>query len=523
MTERARARAWASSIVLILLPGLALGAASPAQKCAAAKNKLAMRHAAARAKCFQNAFLAGTSADSSCLSTADLKFATGITKIESKGGCSRVGDTAALQSAVESCVADVVALTQQCSGCTPTPTPTATPTPPAHFCDLPGSVHFTESGPVVIPGGDTSNLLFLHLPTGFCAHAFGNVGNAHQLRFAPGGEAFVASPTTPTTDTGPNGQSAIVVLADDNGDGLSDTPSVFKGSLPSTQGLLFANSFLYYQDGTKIMRVPYASGDRTPSGASTEVADIDIYTSSLNWPKYLDMAEDGTIYVTNSGDQAESCVEPHPFRGGILKLDGTPGGTPVAQGLRLPGGLRCAPGFNQCFATENTRDYSAANGGRSKLVPVRQGDDWGFACCASRNVPFADLTMPVPDCSGVSAEDVSFAVSDRPGDLDFSPATWPSPWNGRAFVAMEGETGSWAGARLVAVGMDAMLGGLLPGSTTSGSSSGSVADFATGWDDNTLSHGRPYTLSFSDDGRLFVGNLMNGDIVWIAPLDLAYP
>src|SRR5947207_11625791 len=90
------------------------------------------------------------------------------------------------------------------------------------FCDLPGSVQFTTSGSVTVPGGDASSLSFLHLPVGFCAHTFGNVGNARQLRFAPGGELFVASPTTPTTDGGPNGQAAIVVLPDDDRDGNAD-------------------------------------------------------------------------------------------------------------------------------------------------------------------------------------------------------------------------------------------------------------------------------------------------------------
>src|ERR1700735_2012238 len=74
----------------------------------------------------------------------------------------------------------------------------------AHPCSLPGSVQFTANGVVTVPGGQTSwpRLAFLHLPAGFCAHYYGNVGNARQLRFAPGGELFVASPTTASTGGG---------------------------------------------------------------------------------------------------------------------------------------------------------------------------------------------------------------------------------------------------------------------------------------------------------------------------------
>src|SRR6185437_1008761 len=70
-----------------------------------------------------------------------------------------------------------------------------------HPCTLPGAVQFTANGPVVVPGGDPNlpALDYLHLPVGFCAHPYGVVGNARQMRFAPGGELFVSSPTTPTT------------------------------------------------------------------------------------------------------------------------------------------------------------------------------------------------------------------------------------------------------------------------------------------------------------------------------------
>jgi glucose/arabinose dehydrogenase len=45
-----------------------------------------------------------------------------------------------------------------------------------------------------------------------------------------------------------------------------------------------------------------------------------------------------------------------------------------------------------------------------------------------------------------------------------------------------------------------------------------MVDFATGWDDGTQTHGRPATVTFSADGRLFVANDNNGVVFWIAPL-----
>jgi glucose/arabinose dehydrogenase len=56
------------------------------------------------------------------------------------------------------------------------------------------------------------------------------------------------------------------------------------------------------------------------------------------------------------------------------------------------------------------------------------------------------------------------------------------------------------------------------GSDLSGSESGGMTDFATGWDDGLFDHGRPADIEFAADGRMFVTNDTNGEIFWIAPL-----
>lgn len=392
--------------------------------------------------------------------------------------------------------------------------------PGGKFCDLPGSFQTTKDGVVKVPGGASSvDLSFMRLPEGFCVHHFADVGNPRQIRFAPGGELFVASPTTGTTSGGQKGQAAILVLPDDNGDGLADSSIKFLTGLASTQGLLFTrdNAHFYYQDETRIMRMPYKPGDRKPSGGSELVADIQIYYSPLHWPKVLDEADDGTIYVGNGGDQGESCVSSHPFHGGILKLDGSPGGKEVARGLRNPIGIRCTRGHQACYAIELARDYSANQGGREKLIPIRDGDDWGFPCCATKDVPYPDIA-PVPNCAGVAPETDAFTIGSTPFDLDFEQGKWPEPWKGRVYVPLHGAAGTWEGARLVAIATDPTTGLPLSGSDLSGSSSGAMADFATGWEDHF--HGRPTVVAFAPDGRLFLTNDKDGNIVWIAPLDL---
>jgi hypothetical protein len=401
----------------------------------------------------------------------------------------------------------------------------------AHPCQLPGSIQYTSYGTTTVPGGDGSlvDLGFLRLPAGFCAHYFGTVGNARQIRFAPGGELFVASPTAPTTGGNTaQGEGAIVVLPDDNLDGVADAPVTFTSFAPgaTTQGILFAPGFFYFQDGTPpgtaIMRVPYATGQRVISGAPEQVADIDVYLSALHWPKTMDIADDGTIYVANGGDQGEACVPSHPFHGGILKIDPAPGGpnpngVEVAKGLRNPINVRCARGTNRCFALDLAQNYSHV--GRGKMVPIRQGDDWGFPCCATANVPYEN-SPPGTDCSGVAQEQNPFCLNDVPFGVDFEPGVWPSMWANRAYVVMHGAAGSWVGGRVVSIPMDPATGLPLPSTDIDCMTEVGMADFATGWDDGTLLHGRPAAVAFSSDGRLFVANDNNGVIFWIAPLEL---
>lgn len=408
---------------------------------------------------------------------------------------------------------------------TPSPSPTPTSGPFKPFCDLPGSLQFTESGTVVVPGGPPApDLSFLKLPVGFCAHFYANVGNVRQLRFAPGGELFAASPITLTTGgRGDMGREAIVVLPDDNLDGTADAILTFLDDLPSTQGMLFANGYFYFQDRTRILRLEYAVGDRTPFGDAQEVININrangYYESRIHWPKMLDIADDGTIYVTNGGDQGDPCEAGHPFRGGIVAVDGTPGGKRIAKGFRNPIAVRCARGFNRCFAVELARDYTAAVGGREKLVPVREGDDWGHPCCATANQPYPDIT-PVPDCSDVKSEGGAFVIGHTPFDLDFEPGKWPPPWNNRAYVPMHGAYITYEGARVVSFAMDPITGEVITGSELPMQDPGSFAEFASGWDDGSRLHGRPANITFAPDGRMFLGNDNTGDIIWIAPMGM---
>ena len=410
--------------------------------------------------------------------------------------------------------------------------------PPAgDFCALPGSVVFSteilpDGGKVVVahqvPGGrgGAPSLAWMHLPPGYCAHYFASVPTTRQLRFAPDGHLFAASPVTGTTGGANNGTSAIVALPDDDKDGYADRNATYLSQLPSTQGLLFTGGYLYYQDGVTIRRVPFQSGDLSPSGASEVVTTIKVQQAPEHWPKVLDVAKDGTIYVTNGSTQGEACLSTRPVFGAIFKVNGDGSTTEVTKGFRNPIALRCEADHDTCLAVELALDYSGDEGGREKVVPVRQGDDWGFPCCGTQNLPYssvkgyADNGQP-PDCSGVAPESASFVIGHTPFGIAFEPGKWPAPWTGRAFVTLHGVFGSWVGARVVALALDGN-GVPLPSTDLDGGqeANSNMLDFALGWDDGTLGHGRPAAVEFAPDGRMFLGDDQLGVVLWIAPVGL---
>src|SRR5262249_44117260 len=91
------------------------------------------------------------------------------------------------------------------------------------FCTLPGSfVHDGEQTYRGAGGQNAPRLDWLTVPAGFCAHPFANVAAARQIKFAPGGELFVASPSRGTAGGAMPGSGSIVVLADDDRNGFAD-------------------------------------------------------------------------------------------------------------------------------------------------------------------------------------------------------------------------------------------------------------------------------------------------------------
>src|SRR5262245_23498064 len=91
-------------ILPLALPVLAMAAPRPAQKCAFAKIKAAVKATKSQANCYKPVFLKNEALDPACLAKASEKLAQAFAKAESGGGCATPNDLAEFQSDVDLCI-----------------------------------------------------------------------------------------------------------------------------------------------------------------------------------------------------------------------------------------------------------------------------------------------------------------------------------------------------------------------------------------------------------------------------------
>lgn len=354
------------------------------------------------------------------------------------------------------------------------------------------------------------------LPFGFCVRRYGTVRAARVMAFAPGGELFISSPSTATPGGAPVGDGAIEVLADDNRDGVAEV-SVFARGLAEVHGLLFVEGWLYFTLGDGVYRVPYTRGQRTLGGAvPTKVTDLRGLSAAPRWTHTLARSADGTIYVSQGQYYSFVCPT-SPRDGAIYRVDErSQAPVYVSGGYRNPLFLRCDPSGARCFAAELSDDgWDPSTGtlGREKLVVIRQGEDYGYPCCAGRDALAPPGRTRSASCAGVSVELRSWPLHDTPFGIDFERGVFPEPWRGGFFVGLHGAFSTWENTKLQWSPVDRATG--LP--------TGEWQDFVTGWGRSSAGVvGRVTDVAFAPDGRLFFTDDQGGAVYWVAPETLSF-
>lgn len=352
------------------------------------------------------------------------------------------------------------------------------------------------------------------LPAGFCARQFAKIAEPRTLALAPNGDIFVGAPSESTPGGSSGGPGAIVVLSDDNHDGVAEMTTFLSG-VDQVHGVAIGGGYLYFTLQTDVFRTPYAMGQRKETGPRESLKMPAAFGGGGRWTHGLARSVGGQI-LASRGEYGQCKLGTDgkigAFGGEVSRVESGLM-TPLARGFRNPMYLRCHPTDELCAATELGEDL--ANGAVEKFLLVKPNTQYGYPCCFQHGSASTGIDDGV--CQDITTEEGTFVLSETPFGFDWERGLWPEPYRNGIFVALHGSAYSsppWRGARVV----------FAPSNSTTHAPVGDWRDFMNGFA-NLMGDSlkRPTDVVFSPDGRMFIADDQAGQVYWVAPSSLPAP
>jgi glucose/arabinose dehydrogenase len=381
--------------------------------------------------------------------------------------------------------------------------------PPPDFPDAgpDGAILGNPNAPTFCERGQ--DVLNVTPPDGFCMKYYAQIGEARSLSVAPNGDVFVGAPGRATSGGATGGPGAIMVLSDDNHDGIAEG-TLFAGELEDVHAVVVSGDHVYFTTQDQVWRTPYANGQRVETEGKRESLNLpDVFSKGGRWTHGLARSVGGKLIATR-GEYGVCGMQ----QGGDISFVEEGGAlTKIAGGFRNPMYARCHPTDEVCAANELGEDLTP--GAREKLIMLRPGTTYGYPCCGTMGAP-APNNGGFTDCADVTAEDRSFPLQDTPFGLDWERGIWPEPFKGAMFVALHGSAYSipaWQGSRVVYAAVNPQTRAPVE----------DWKDFQLGWGPGGTPLERATDVAFAPDGRLFVADDSGGRVFWMAPIGLKPP
>lgn len=358
-----------------------------------------------------------------------------------------------------------------------------------------------------------ADLSSIQLPPGFKIEVFADAAskNGEQLS----GPRMMALDAKGNLFVSAVGSNRVLMLPDQNRDGVADEVLTVAQNLNSPHGLAFVNDALLIANQDGVVKIKQEQGRW-----SAPQAFISNLPTGGHTLKTIKLGADGFLYM-NVGSSCNVCIENEPIRATMLRytVEGKPAGALTtlgrhqqsaifARGLRNSQGFTWHPVTGAMYATNNGADNrSGTRGGavNDELPPehlneIEAGKHYGWPHCwgGSKKIgtQFEDPNFKgAPGfCDTTQAPAISFKAHTTPIGITFLDKTdWPADYKTDAIIALHG---SWnrkqpAGYQLVRVKFKA-------------NQPVEVEDFATGWLQNQHAWGRPADVLAGGDGALYV-------------------
>jgi glucose/arabinose dehydrogenase len=323
------------------------------------------------------------------------------------------------------------------------------------------------------------------------------VGEIRTVAQSPSGEVFAA-----------DRRGAIVVFADNDGDGVAEPRRTFARGLELPFGLAFhPDGWLYVAATSAVWRYRYRPGMRAAEGPPERLFGLPGHGYRQHWTRNLALSADGAWLYVSVGSETNVEPEEDP-RAAILRAAANGSSVAVfARGLRNAVGLAVSPS-GRVVAAVNERDELGDDLPPDYLTTVPEGAHfgWPYAYWGAHEDPRRRGERPDivararrPDLSlGAHAAPIS-VVFPRHNAFGVAP--------GDAVVSLHG---SWnrarhAGYKVVRVPF------------RDGVPIGPVSDLVTGWlrPDGTA-WGRPAGMCELADGSLLIVDDGDGSIWRVA-------
>lgn len=302
----------------------------------------------------------------------------------------------------------------------------------------------------------------------------------------------------------------IILLRDENGDGISDTRSVFISGLNSPFGMTLVGDNFYVADTDAVLRFPYHAGQTRIAETGVKIANLPAGTINHHWTKNLIASRDGKfLYVSvgSNSNAGENGIDKEAGRAAIHEIDLSTGKMRLfASGLRNPVGMAWEPQSGGLWVAVNERDELGNDLVPDYMTSVKDGGfyGWPYSYFGSH---VDDRVKPQKPSLVAKAIVPDYALGSHTASLGlafYEDNLLPEEFRGGAFI---GQHGSWnrkppSGYKVVFVPFK------------DGKPSGMPKDVLTGFlSKDGKAYGRPVGVAVDKSGALLVADDV-GNAVW---------
>ncbi|MCK0196945.1 sorbosone dehydrogenase family protein [Ancylobacter sp. 6x-1] len=237
----------------------------------------------------------------------------------------------------------------------------------------------------------------------------------------------------------------ILLLRDENGDGVAETKTDFLTGLNSPFGMALIGDQLYVANADAVLRFPYKEGATTITEPGVKVADLPAGRNH-HWTKSLVASPDGTtlyVGVGSNSNVAENGMAEEQGRAAIWRIDLATGKAGIyASGLRNPVGMDFNPADGRLWVSVNERDEIGNHIVPDYMTAVQDGGFYGWPWSYYGGNVDARVTPPEP-AMVARAIKPDYALGAHTASLGFTFVKTPAfgaRFEGGAII---GQHGSW--------------------------------------------------------------------------------